>query len=349
MRDIRFVVSVFMAIPVLGLPSASATQSQGAPAYTITRTVQLGAPDRWDYVVFDQASHRVFVSHGDRVTVVDGRDGTVLGQVEGFPGGTHGIAISTDTGRGYTDDGRAGTAASFDLSTFKVGKSLKAGDDADAIAFDPVSHHVFVVAGDPGQLTVIDPKTDSVVATVDGGGKLEYLVSGSNGKLYVNGEAKHEIVRVDTRTNQVDAHWPMPTCVDPHGLAIDTQTHRLFSSCANAVLVVVDADTGAVVATVPIGNGTDAAAFDPKRKLIFSSNGKDGTLTVIQEKDAQTFVAAAAIKTAMTGRTMDIDSQTGRLYIAAAEIDVSAASGQSAGRPPLVPGSLKLLFLDPAP
>ncbi len=129
-----------------------------------------------------------------------------------------------------------------------------------------------MVDGDSKVLTVIDPKTDSVVATVDGGGGLEYAVSGDNGKLYVNGAENKEIVRVNTATNQVDAHWPIPGCTSPHGLAIDTASHRLFVSCVNAVMTVVNADTGAVLATLPIGKGTDGAAFDPKRKLAFSSN-----------------------------------------------------------------------------
>lgn len=201
------------------------------------------------------------------------------------------------------------------------------------------------------------------------GGKLEYAVSGQNGKLYVNGEERHEIVRIDTKTNLADAHWPMTSCLSPHGLAIDTHTHRLFSSCANSVMVVVNADSGATVATLPIGKGTDAAAFDPKRKRIFSSNGQDGSLTVIQEKDAETFVVLDTIKTAVSGRTMGIDPHSGRLFIAAADIAATAAPAPASAtavptaqplspavvgatvpprvRVPVVPGSLKLLFLDP--
>jgi YVTN family beta-propeller protein len=327
--------------------------AQEVPGYHITKTVPLGLPDRWDYVVYDRASHRVYVSHGDRVTVVDGHSGAVLGQVEGFAGGTHGIAIATASGRGYTDDGRAGEAGSFDLATLKVQQRIKAAQDADAVAFDPKSGHVFVVNGDPGTLTVIDPKTDSAIATVETGGKLEYAVADGHGKLYVNGEEKKEIVRIDTGTNQVDAHWPIPNCESPHGLAIDSANHRLFSSCVNKVLVVVNTESGATVATVPIGAGTDAAAFDPKRKLVFSSNGRDGTLSVIREQDPNTFLPLAEVKTAITARTMAIDPDSGRIYLVAADIDANAAA-PAAGAPPgpprrpaLVAGSTKLLFLDP--
>jgi YVTN family beta-propeller protein len=333
----------------LGVMASVALGASSAPTYRIVQSVPLGSPDRWDYVVYDGTSHRVFVSHGDRITVVDSVSGSVVGQVMGFPGGSHGIAVAAAAGRGYTDDGKAGTAASFDLTTLQVEKRLKADDDADALVFDPISAHVFIVDGDPGLLTVIDPKTDAVVATIKAGGKLEYAVSGNNGKLYVNGAEKQEIVRIDTKTNLVDAHWPMAGCVSPHGLAIDIENHRLFSSCANAVMVVMNSDNGAVITQLPIGQGTDAAAFDSRRKRAFSSNGRDGTLTVIQEKDANTFEVIDTVSTAVSGRTMDIDPESGRIFIAAAELDASAPPTNSApgARRPTVPGSLKLLLLDP--
>jgi YVTN family beta-propeller protein len=342
----RITILLIASAALMSTAVATATSPPAAPpAYHVAKTIALGAPDRWDLLVFDPASHRVFVAHGDRVNVVDGRDGTVIGNVEGISGGTHGVAIS-ESGRGYTDDGAAGTAVSFDLKSLKIVNHIQAEDDADAIVFDSVSSHIFVVDSEPGHLTVIDPKTDTVITTIDAGGKLELGVSGENGKIYVNGEAANEIVRIDTATNKVDAHWPMPNCNKPHGLAIDRGTHRLFSSCANSVLSVVNEDTGVVVATLPIGLGTDGAAFDPKRKLIFSSNGKDGTLSIIEERDADTFVSRGSIKTAITARTMSLDPETGRLYIAAGDIDPAALVFPGM-RPPLLPGSLKLIFLDP--
>jgi YVTN family beta-propeller protein len=333
------------------LAAATASHAQAA-AYHIAKTVALGSPDRWDYLVYDGASHRLYVSHGDRVTVLDGRDGTLLGNVEGVLGGTHGIGIVTAAGKGYTDDGKAGEAVAFDLKTFKTGKRIKAEDDADGIAFDKSSGHIFVVDGDSKVLTVIDPRTDTVITTINAGGGLEYAVSGDNGKLYVNGAENKEIVRVDTAKNVVDAHWPIPGCTSPHGLAIDTAAHRLFVSCVNAVMTVVNAQTGAVVASLPIGQGTDGAAFDPKRKLVFSSNN-DGTLSVIREVTPQKFESLGSIPTAVTGKNMTIDPGTGRLYVAVADTDPNApvpvgANGRP-GRPKPLPGTLKVLFLDPAP
>lgn len=357
----RFLPAVFATAVVFG--SAPAAVARHAPrvgsaspvVYHLTRSVRLGAPDRWDYVVYDGASHRVYVAHGDHLTVVDGRNGRIIGQVAGVPGGTHGIAISHAAGLGYTDDGDAGEAVAFGLKTLQAVKHLAAAADSDAVTIDPTSGHVFVVDGDPGLLTVIDPAADRVVATVRVGSKLEFIVPGNNGKVYVNGVEKQEIFRVDTATNQVDATWPIPQCEAPHGLAVDTSAHRLFSSCENGRLVVVNADTGAVVATLPIGQGTDAAAFDPARKLVFSSNGMDGTLSVIREVDANTFVPAGTIKTALSARTMAVDPVSGRVFLVAADTTAKAMAAFRAARhagrrgpSPFVQGSLKLLFFDPS-
>jgi YVTN family beta-propeller protein len=224
-------------------------------------------------------------------------------------------------------------------------------EDADGIVFDPTSSHIFVINGDSGTVTVIDPRTDTAVATVTVGSPLEFGVSGQNGKLYIDGVEKNEIIRIDTRTNLVDAHWPLPGCTSPRGVAIDLDTRRLFASCGNKVLLVVNGDSGAVQATLPIGAGTDGAGFDPKRRRAFSSNGQDGTLSVIQEQDAGTFVALGNIATAPLARTMSIDPATGRIYLVTADIDTSApaepASGPGPHRRHIVPGSVKLLFLDP--
>jgi DNA-binding beta-propeller fold protein YncE len=343
----KFVGLLGMAAAQMVGMSASNCVAAPSPTYHVTRTVPLGAPDRWDYVVFDPASKRVYVAHGDEVTVVDEKKGEIVGHIKGMPGGTHGIAIVTAAGKGYTDDGKAGEAASFDLKTLEVGQRIKAAEDADAVTFDPASGHVFVINGDPGLITVIDPKTDRMLTNIEAGGGLEFAVADGSGHLYVNGAEKKEVLSIDTRSNQIVARWPVPDCLKAHGLAMDTAHHRLFVSCLNNVLTVVNSESGAVVAQVPIGSGTDGAAFDPKRSLIFSSNGKDGTLSIIRENDPQSFALVGTVKTAVSARTMTIDPQTGRLFIAAASTEASAPG--STQRPKVVPGSLKLLFLDPGP
>ena len=335
---------------LLLLSAVSAGAATDAPTYRLAQSVSLGSPERWDYTIYDKDGQQVFVAHGDKVAVVDAKSGRLLGNVEGIPGGTHGIVAIN--GKGYTDDGEAAQVIVFDLKTFKILKRLKAEDDADGIALDRVSGHIFVIDGDSKAITVVDPKNDQVIDTIHTGGGLEAAVAGGNGKLYVNGSEKKELIRIDTATNKVDAHWPIPNCTSPHGLAMDSDAHRLFVSCVNKVMTIVNADTGAVITTLPIGQGTDSAAFDPKRKLAFSSNGADGTISVIREVNPNSFVPAGEIKTKVTGRTMDIDPDTGRLFVAAADIDPNApvppGKDGRPGRPKPLPGTLKLLMFDPA-
>lgn len=327
----------------------AAVAGSNTPSWTVSKTIVLGQPDRWDYLTFDPDTGRLYVSHGDRVTVVDGRSGAVIGSIVGMPGGTHGIVVLHTTGQGITDDGHAGEAVVFDLKTLKVLKRIEAQPDADGIVFDQASGHVFVIDGDSGKVTVIDPKSDNAIATIDGGGGLEFGVSGDNGKIYVNGAAKHEIVRIDTATNKADAHWPMPECERPHGLAIDRVHHRLFSTCANKVMVVMNAENGAVIANLSIDAGSDAAAFDPVRGLAFSSNFS-GTLSVVAEETPNKFVTLPAVHTMLGARTMTLDPKSGRIYLVAADITVNPLAGPKdyRHRYSVKPGSVALYFLDPA-
>jgi len=341
------VFSLFTLVLALALSGAAAS-AQSEPSYKITKEVALGAPDRWDYVVFDPVLDRVYVSHSETVTVVDAASGKVIGHIDGITGTTHGIASVHALGKGYTDDSKAGIAVSFDLKTLKIVNRIKAEPDADGIVYDPPSGHVLVIDGDSGKVTVIDPKTDKAVATIDAGGGLEFGVSGENGKFYVDGAEKGEIVRMDTATNTADAHWPMPGCVKPHGLAVDRANAILFASCANKVMTILSAKTGVVLATLPIGDGTDFAEFDAKRGLAFSSN-REGTLSVIAEKSPTSFEALPSVATQMGARTMALDPKTGRIFLVAADFDVdkSIAATDPRHRYTVKPGSVKLLFLDP--
>jgi len=196
-------------------------------------------------------------------------------------------------------------------------------------------------------VTVIDPKTDTVVATIDGGGGLEFGVSDEAGKFYVDGEKNNDVVRMDLATNTADAHWPLTGCTTPHGLAIDRAHMRLFASCANKVMVVMNAMNGTVMAAFPIGEGTDFAEFDPSRGLAFSSN-RDGTLSVIAEQSPDTFQALTPVQTQRGARTMAVDPKTGRIYLVAADFTVNdALPASDRGHYAVKPGSVKLLFLDP--
>lgn len=352
---LKMIVSVGCALgllsPVLGQTAASTGSPPGAqevgtpPAYRPAGTIALPGPERWDYLQFDPTEKRLYVSHGDHVTVIDASTNQIVGQIGTFPGGTHGIAVAHAAGLGFTDDGKAGVAIAFSLKTLKPVARIKTAEGADGIAFDPASNQVFVINGDSGSVTAIDPKKRRAVATIKVGSGLEFGVADGAGSLYVNGAELGDVVRIDTKKHAVVSHWPLANCEKPHGIAIDTAHRRLFVTCVNQVMVVVNADTGAPVTSLPIGAHTDAAAFDSVRGRAFSSNG-DGTLSVVQEESGDQYRSLPAVVTAPTARTMTLDPATGRLYLVAAD-PAPPQEGQKRRR--FVPGSLRVLMFDPAP
>lgn len=336
-----------LALSSLLLLAASANAGDAPALYKPAGTVELGAPERWDYVIFDKDTGRVYVTHGDRVSVVDGKTNALLGTIT-VPGVTHGVGISTATATGYTDDSEAGVAVPFDLLSLKTGVPIKTAPDADGIVLDPASGHILVINGDSGSVSVIDVHSNKSLATINGGGGLEFGAVDGKGTFFVDGAEHNELVVINTKTDTVDAHWPLQGCERPHGIALDGATRRLFVSCANATLVVVDAAKGKQLASFPIGKFNDGAAFDPVRKRILAANG-DGTLTVIEEKDANTFVPLGTVATPLAARTIAIDEKTGRVFLATADVAKIDPPAKPGGRPKVtfVPGSLKLIELDP--
>ena len=337
------------AVLSVALSAANVLAEQTAPpAYRAAQTMPLGPAERWDYATFDAGQGRVYVAHGDHVTVVNAATGGIVGNIGPLPGGTHGIAIAPESGLGFTDDGDAGIAAAFDLKTLKIVKQIPTAKDADGALYDPASGHVFVINGDSGSITVIDPKTQTAVATIKIGAGLEAGVLDGKGKLFVDGADQHNIIAIDTRTNADIGHFPMPDCQRPHGIAVDPDTRRVFSTCINKLMVVMDGDSGKIVAQLPIGTGSDGAAFDPKRKLALSSNG-EGTISVIEEKDADHFVALPDVPTVRGARTIAIDPASGRLFLPAADIAKIDPPTKPGGRPHVtfVPGTAKLLVFQP--
>lgn len=334
------------AVALLLLVGTATSAPAQSTSYRITKSIPIGAPDRWDYVRLDPDGTRAYVAHGPDLTVVDLKAGKVVGTLN-VGGVTHGAVALPALGKGYTDDGKAGVAVVFDLKTLKELKRIKVEPDADGVVYDAASGHVLVITGDSGKVGVIDPKTDTLMATIDGGGPLEFGVLGGNGKFYVDGEDKNEIVRMDLGKNVADAHWPLTGCKTPHGLAIDQAHKRLFASCGNKVMDVVDSNTGKVLATLPIGAGSDFAEFDAQRGLAFSSN-RDGTLSVVTEKPAGSFVALPSVTTKQGARTMALDHASGRIYTVAADTKVNNAVPETdRARYQIVPGTAKLLVLEP--
>lgn len=347
MLPLKSIASWAMLCMVASATSAPAEAPDHASLYTITRSVALGAPDRWDYITYEASSHRVYVAHGSSIDVVDGRSGTMVGRVD-VPG-ANGVAVIPAIGKGYAGSSIRRSVLVFDLATFKVLKELPADEDTDGVVYDAASTRVFVMEGDPGKAAVVDTKTDILVTKVVLAGKPEFAAVDGAGNLFINIADKKAIQRVDTRSAKVTATWPIDACESPHGLAIDAAAHRLFSTCVNAKMVIVDSNDGRIVATLPIGNGSDAAAFDPIRQRAFSSN-REGSLSVIRVEGANKFVSLGEVLTQPLARTMALDAETGRVYLVAAdrmELDPKATDPRK--RFGVRANSVRLLFADPAP
>ncbi|HWF00297.1 MAG TPA: hypothetical protein VG248_10915 [Caulobacteraceae bacterium] len=335
------------ALVAPALAAGASTASGAGPVvggYVLEKTVPLGAPDRWDYVVFDREGDRVYLAHGDRLTVVDPETGRVAGEVTGIPGGTHGVAISHRSGRGYTDDGK-GQVVGFDLRSLQVTSRADVAEDADAMALDPVTGQVFVMHGDPKKVSVVAPASGKVVKVIDAGEKLEYAAADGMGSIFIAGTEKRDVLKLDTRRGEIVARWPVPDCPSPHGLAVDGAGHRVFVGCVNATMMVVDTRDGHVVAKLPIGRGNDAVAFDNRRKRVFATGGVDGTASIYQQAGPNDYTLLETLPTAITGRTLDVDPKTGRLFVAAVEVDPPATPG---GAPRRKAGTLRLLVYRPA-
>jgi DNA-binding beta-propeller fold protein YncE len=245
-------------------------------------------------------------------------------------------------------DGRDNQVTIFDLKTLQTISTAKTGTNPDGIVYDSFSKRVFTFNGRSSNSTAIDGQTGKVEGTIALGGKPEFPVSDGKGNVYANIEDKSEIVRIDPKTLTVKSRWPLsPQCESPSGLAMDVNTRRLFPVCDNKVMTVVDADSGKVITTVPTGEGTDAAAFDPERKLIFSSNGEDGTLTVIKEMSPDKYGLVANVETQRGARTMALDLKTHKLYLSDAEFGPPPAATADHPHPwrSIKPGTFKLLVV----
>ena len=312
----------------------------------LAETLPLGAPDSWKYLAFDSASQNVFVAHGNEVTVVDTATLRIVGHVPGLVS-AHGVAI-VPGGHGYAASSKSASVTIFDPKTFRVIAVLKAGDDANSVTYDAVSNHVFVANDDAGTITVIDTGTDTQIASIalPGGEGLESAAADGVGHLFINHSAQGNIVRIDTRKAAIDAAWPLPGCTEPQGLALDAALQRLFISCDNNVLLVLDEHDGRLVTTLPIGPGSETVLFDSRRHRIYTANA-DGTLSVIKVGSPDRFMPADAITTAKGARTAALNPATGKVYMVTADVAPGIPATQRRRIYSFKPGTVKLLAVDP--
>jgi DNA-binding beta-propeller fold protein YncE len=341
MENWKSCLLVFFCI-ALGSPIDLSAQPQhaGPSGYQLVKTIPLPGDGFWDYVGMDSDARRIYVSHGTKVLVLDADSFTIVEEIPDTQG-VHGIAVAPDLGRGFTSNGRAGTSTIFDLKTLKALGTVNTGKNPDAIAYDDVTKRVFTFNGASKDATAFTASDGTVVGTIPLGGKPEFAAVDGQGKVYANIEDTSEIVQIDTKELKVLHRWPLAPCESPSGLSMDKKKRRLFAGCENKMMAVVDADTGKIVATPPIGQGVDATAYDPGTGFALSSNG-EGTLTVIQQDSPDSYSVLENVPTKKSARTMGLDLKTHNVVLPAADF-LPAKPGERRGE--MKPGSFVLLVV----
>jgi YVTN family beta-propeller protein len=316
--------------------ATNAGHAQGTSGFHVTKTFKIGSPGGWDYISVGP-DQKIYVSHGTQVNILDSKTGDSVGVIPNTTG-VHGIAFVESLGKAFTSNGRLNTVTVFDYKTAAVLQQIPTGQNPDAIMYDPFSKKIITCNGRSHDLSVIDPATGQVTATIALDGKPETAVSDQAGKIYINIEDKNKITEVDITTNSVVTSWPLQA-EGPTGLAIDVKTKRLFAGC-DKKLVVMDASSGAIVETLPIGDGCDGVDFDSKLKLVFASCG-EGKLTVIKEESAGSFKVIDNVATKRSARTCAVNDKTHEVYLPAADTEPGAAGE----RPKVVPGTFGIVVV----
>jgi len=315
--------------------------ADAATGYKVSGKIPVTGEGGWDYLVVDAEARRLHLSNSTHVVVFDVDSHAVVGDIPDTQG-VHGIALATELGRGFVSNGRANTVTIFDLKTLKTIGTVPTGTNPDAILYDAVTKRVFAFNGRSKDATVIDAAAGTVLGTIAVGGKPEFAAADGKGSVYVNVEDTSELLHIDASKMTVLHRWPLAPCKEPSGLAMDTKARRLFAVCDNEMMAVVDADSGKVVAAPKIGEGPDAAAFDPGTNLVFSSNGETGTLTVVHEDAPDKYSVAENVPTKKGARTMALDLKTHSLYLPAADM-IPPTEGHK--WPTVKPGTMELLVV----
>jgi len=334
-------IGLFAAVLVVATVAVAAS----APGYHLVSTWKLGGEGGWDYLKADSDARRLYIARATRVIVIDLDSGKPVGEIPDTPG-VHGIALAPEFGEGFTSNGRENTVSVFDLKTMKTRNKIKVGTRPDAIWYDPATKRVFTFNAGSQDATAIDAAKGEVVGTIPLGGKPEFAASDGKGEVFVNLEDKNQLFALDASKLTVKERWSLPGCDEPSGLSMDQKSRRLFVGCGNKVMPIVNADNGQVVATLPIGDGVDATAFDAGTGLAFASCG-EGVLTVVREDSSGKFSVAENVKTERGARTMAVDERTHRVYTVTAQFGPPPAptADQPHPRPTILPDSFVVLVL----
>jgi len=324
--------------------TCAAPQGSG---YHVIRKMPVGGEGGWDYLTVDAEAHRIYLSRSTHVMVVDEISGKVIGDIADTRD-VHGIALARELGRGFISDGAANTVMIFDLKTLRPIQTVDTtGQNPDFILYDPVSKRVFTMNGRSSNITAIDAATGKVVGTVTVTGKPEAAVLDGRDRIFVNIEDQNQVIEFDLKSLAVKNTWSIAPCQAPTGLATDTTHRRLFVGCSdNRMMAVVNADTGKVIATPPIGVGTDATGFDPSSGLAFASC-REGVLSIIHEDSPDKFTVVATVNTQAGARTMSLDPETHHVFVVSADLKPAGAptAENPRPRPQPVPGTFVVLEL----
>jgi DNA-binding beta-propeller fold protein YncE len=301
------------AILLLAASVLTGQSALGAEYHSLGE-IQIGGTGRFDYLAMDAAARRLYVSHGGSAVVIDVDQNKVVGEVTNTPG-IHGIAIAHDLGRGFTSDGHEAKASVFDLNTLATLSKVDTGENPDCIVYEPSQKEVYTFNGHADSATVFEAMSGKVVATIPLPGKPEFAVADTEaGRIYDNLEDKSTIVTIGSKTHQVLGTWPIAPGEEASGMALDAEHHRLFIGCHNELMEMIDSASGKVIATVPIGKGVDANAFDPGTQLAFSSNG-EGNVTIAHEDSPDKLTVVQTLTTMKGARTIALDTKTHRIYL----------------------------------
>jgi DNA-binding beta-propeller fold protein YncE len=335
---------------VAALMSVGAGLLAADAPFTKVAEIHIGGAGSFDYLTVDPAAKRLYVSHGTEVVVIDLTNNAVIGRIADTPG-VHGVAVAAG-GHLFTSNGRGNNVSIVDPKTFATLSKVEAGRNPDAIMYEPGKKEIYAFNHTGGSATVINAASGAVIATVPLEGAVETgAADPSIGKVFVNIEDKDEVMVIDTATHTVSAKWPIAPADGGTGMAIDPATHRIFIG-GGKFLVMMDGQTGKVVANAPICNGTDATAFDPVTKNIFVSCS-DGHMTVVHMDSPAKLTPVGDIATPRGARTNAVDPGTHRVYVAAQDyqpVDPKAAPPAAGARgrgPAPVPDSLKVVVYGP--
>jgi DNA-binding beta-propeller fold protein YncE len=327
---------------------ATAAAGLAAEGYHVITKFKIGGTGGWDYVTYDPSANRLYVSHGNQVEVLDAGSGSVIGKVTETPG-VHGIAVAPELNKGFISSRGKNAAIVFDLKTFEKTGEAKAGNNPDAICYEPKTKRVVAVNHSGKDATIIDAKTNDVVGTVETGEGGEYCAADGTGKMYVNLEGSSEVIEIDVAKAAVTRKASLAPCDGPSGLAIDTKDKVLFSVCGNKMMAVTDYSAMKVIATPAIGNGPDAAGYDSGNGLAFSSNGQSANLTIVKKVGGK-WDAVDTVETTRGARTLAVDEKNHRVFLLAAEygpVPEAPKEGQKkgGGRAPVLPDSFHVLVV----